>query len=101
MNFKNLLLVSIIYLTLLNCSYSGGDDLIDVETPDLNTPITYNNDVKLIIDNNCIFCHSDPPVNGAPIPLIMFNEVKNAVQNNNLINLISRQAGESLFYAFN
>ena len=95
MNFKNLLFISIICLPLLNCTFNGGDDFIEVEIPDPDTPVTYNNDIKIIIDNNCIVCHNNPPVNGAPISLTTFSDVRNAVQNNNLINRISRQEGES------
>ena len=42
-------------------------------------------------NNNCINCHSMPPQNGAPMSLISYQNVKNAVQNRGLIQLISTQ----------
>nr|WP_321233124.1 hypothetical protein [uncultured Psychroserpens sp.] len=72
---------------LLNCSNVSEEDLID-STP-LPSTITYNDNVKSIIDTNCTGCHSDPPINGAPIPLVTFENVKNAIENNGLISRIS------------
>jgi len=71
---------------LLNCANDSEEDLID-STP-LPGLVTYVDDVKLIIDNNCINCHSDPPVNSAPISLVNYTQVKDAVQNHNLIGRI-------------
>jgi hypothetical protein len=51
--------------------------------------VTYEDNIKTIIDNNCITCHSNPPVNGAPISLTTYIEVSNAIDNNNLIGRIS------------
>ncbi len=83
-----------ILLTLLNsCTNASENDLIE-EQP-VTQIATYNNDVKTIIDNNCTGCHNDPPVAGAPMPLLTFGQVREAVQNRDLINRISRQAGES------
>ncbi|NMH86658.1 hypothetical protein [Flavivirga algicola] len=88
--FLLLIFQSIIFSSCTNVSE---EDLIAKEPQPTIT--TYNDDVKTIIDNNCIVCHANPPVNGAPISLTTFNDVKNAVTNSNLINRISRQAGES------
>ncbi|WP_418602968.1 hypothetical protein [Hwangdonia sp.] len=77
---------------LLGCSHTSTDDLTD--TQPLPTLVTYNN-IKSTINNNCIFCHSNPPVNGAPISLTTYNEVKNAVQINGLVGRISKQVGEA------
>ncbi len=74
-----------------SCANDSEDDLIDqIPTPQL---VTYNNNIKSIIDNNCISCHSDPPVNGAPISLVNYDAVKNNVSS--IINRISKQEGES------
>ena len=72
-----------------NCSYVSEDDLID--TTPLPETITYQDNVKTIIDNNCISCHSNPPINGAPISLTTYNDVKNAIENNGLISRISSE----------
>jgi uncharacterized membrane protein len=51
-------------------------------------------DVKTIFENNCLFCHGATPSNGAPMSLTNYNLVKDAVQNRNLLNRISRQQGD-------
>ncbi|MDO5977693.1 hypothetical protein [Flavivirga spongiicola] len=88
-----LLLLTFILIVFSSCTNVSEDDLI-IKTPQ---PVltTYNDGVKTIIDNNCIACHANPPINGAPISLTTFSDVKNAVMNSNLIDRISRQAGES------
>ncbi|WP_323787959.1 hypothetical protein [Psychroserpens sp.] len=77
----------IVLLLSYSCSYVSEADLIDA-TPIIET-ITYTEHVKPIIDNNCIVCHNNPPINGAPISLTTFNDVKNAIDNNGLITRIS------------
>lgn len=90
---KIILLTTIATFTFLtNCTSVSEDDLIE-EQP-VPTTVTYNKDIKPIIDNNCIFCHAPPPVNGAPNALINYTQVKNAVENSNLINRVSSQAGQ-------
>ena len=87
MKLRNLTYVLLTAL-LFNCSYHNEDDLVD-DDPVVEEFVTYEGQVKSIIDTNCIACHSNPPVNGAPIPLTTFTEVKNAVENNGLISRIS------------
>ncbi len=91
---KILYTLSFLALTIFSCSNNSEDDLIDtpVALPE-GQKVTYTADVKSIIDNNCIFCHNDPPVNGAPTSLITFENVSN--QANSVLNRISRQAGEN------
>lgn len=90
---KTFILTVILSFTFLRCTNTSTDDLIDAQQ--LPSLVTYTEDVKTIIDNNCIFCHSNPPVNGAPISLTTYNEVKNAIQNNSLLDRISKQTGEA------
>ena len=74
-----------------SCTNDSEDDLIEqMQAPQL---VTYTNSVKTIIDNNCISCHANMPVNGAPFSLIEYNDVKNNIVS--IINRISRQEGES------
>ncbi|WP_136668700.1 hypothetical protein [Flavobacterium sp. H122] len=65
---------------------------------DLTNPVpekaTYSKDVKSIIDNNCIICHTAPPKNGAPMPLNSKLSVQDAIINKGLINRISLQQGD-------
>jgi len=70
-----------------SCANDSEDDLID--SVPIDELVTYNANVKTIIDNNCIGCHSNPPVNGAPMALVTFEDVKDAVENRGLINRIS------------
>ncbi|MEO1031136.1 MAG: hypothetical protein AAFX55_07010 [Bacteroidota bacterium] len=70
-----------------SCSYNNEDDLTeDIIIEDV---VTYDDNIKAIIDTNCILCHSNPPVNGAPMPLTTFENVRDAVENRDLIERIS------------
>lgn len=72
---------------LYGCTNANEYDLINQsELPQL---VTYIDDVRPIIDNNCIICHSNPTTDGAPMPLISYENVKEAVQNRGLINRVS------------
>ncbi|GEP52040.1 hypothetical protein FNO01nite_27120 [Flavobacterium noncentrifugens] len=76
------------------CSNDSPDDL-GVEAILTDTPITYNANVKAIIDNNCISCHSTIPQNGAPMSLATFEDVKSAIELRGLIERISKDNGQS------
>jgi len=85
--------VSIITLfSIISCTNHSESDLLE-PIPEVDL-ITYNEHVKTIIDNNCIFCHGNPPTNGAPNSLITYDNVKSALENANLISRISVLAGE-------
>jgi len=91
---KKIFLVLSICFAMLSCTNDSEDDLIDT-TPIPDT-VTYVDNVKSIIDNNCIRCHSDPPVNGAPMSLMLYNDVKNAVLNRDLIGRITGTSSGNL-----
>ena len=75
-------------LTVVSCENDSEQDLIEVTI----IPIaTYENSVKTIIDNNCIICHNDPPINNAPMPLLTFDQVTDAVINDGLLNRVSTE----------
>ncbi|QOD61773.1 hypothetical protein H9I45_04820 [Polaribacter haliotis] len=76
----------IILLAFSNCSNSSTEDLIEPEKP-TDTSITYNKDVKKIIDQSCATsgCHNTSGNSGGLI-LENFNQVKTAVLNRGLIN---------------
>lgn len=83
--------LSILFL-LSSCAYDSASDLID------STPInqvTYSQNIKSIIDNNCIACHGTTTTNGAPMSLTTYENVKDAVLNRGLIDRISREEGVS------
>lgn len=75
-----------------NCTSVSEEDLID------NTPlpvfVTYDDDIKDIFVNNCNYCHSDPPRNGASTPLMTYQNAVDGMNNNNLLSRISAQPGE-------
>lgn len=85
---KKTLLLSLSAVFLWSCSDNSPDDLIDA-TP--VNEVTYQAHVKPIIDNNCISCHAEPPISGAPISLTTYDQVKTAVESHGLINRISKE----------
>ncbi len=88
---RTYLLYMFIATFAMSCSYVNESDLTeDIEVEGF---VTYEANVKPIIDTNCIFCHDTPPVNGAPMSLITYDEVVEAVENRNLIGRISAMDG--------
>lgn len=82
----------LVFIIFMACDNASEDDL--TEPIIIDTSVTYEANVKSIIDNNCIICHNNPPVNGASVPLLTYNDVKTAVESINLISRISAQAGD-------
>ena len=78
-------------MILFSCSNNSEEDLIIKD--DSITKKTYTNNVKAIIDANCISCHAATPQFGAPMPLINYAQVKDAVLNRDLLDRISRAVG--------
>lgn len=87
---SNIILLVSVFALLTACSSNSESDLIDNNVP---STITYTNSIKSIMDTNCISCHGTNPSNGASISLTTYQNVKNAVQNNGLIDRISRAQG--------
>jgi mono/diheme cytochrome c family protein len=81
------LLTSFILLLIVSSSCSSdSDDDNPIVNPD--TEVTYTKTIKAIMDNNCNNCHGSTTSNGAPMSLTTFTEVKNAVENRNLISAV-------------
>lgn len=85
-------------LFMISCSNSSESDLIpdsnnSNNNNNNNTTITYTNTIQSVITANCITCHGSTPTNGAFVSLTTYSQVKSAVQNNGLIDLISRPQG--------
>jgi hypothetical protein len=91
--YKSIFLPVFTSFLLLSCTNDSTRDLIAV---DLNETITYNEHIKPIIDANCISCHNQPPINGAPMSLLTYQEVKLATQEMELISRVSLPEGNSL-----
>lgn len=99
---KKVIAFTILLAALTSCSDS--DTFQDIETPPTTpttptnptnpaTTLTYNKDVKSIIDANCISCHSSGR-SAAFRPLTTFAEVKTAIENAGLLNRIQLQNGQ-------
>ncbi|WP_152538461.1 hypothetical protein [Aquimarina macrocephali] len=69
--------ILILFITFLLISCKKDDDgTLPITSPNPNKTTTYNNDVKTIIDDQCLRCHTIPLANGAPFALRNFKEVK-------------------------
>lgn len=90
-SIKLIILVPFSFL-LNSCT---NDSLSDLTTVDDIESATYTQNVKSIIDNNCIVCHGSTPANGAPMSLTTYEKVKEAVVNRGLLDRISRAEGTS------
>ena len=86
---KLLITLTLTSVFITSCSSNSTDDLVGP----IPVNVTYENDVKEIIESNCISCHQEPPINGAPMSLADFESVKQAVLSRGLIDRISRDQG--------
>lgn len=93
MNSKTIFIALSFSSLILGCTNDNPSTLMD------NTPMvgltTYNQNVKFIIDNNCVVCHATVPKNGAPMSLVTYEQVKQAVLNRGLLTRISLENGNS------
>ncbi len=99
---RKLMLISCILALVTSCTNDSEDDLIAIEeqaaddgqdgedTPS-GTAVTYDNTIAGIVNASCLGCHSDPPRNGAPFPLVNFSQVR--ARANGILSAISRQSG--------
>lgn len=80
MNSKKIIFLLSFSLILFNCSSDSNDDLNDddnmVPVPET---ITYDGQIKSIINNNCTQCHGSTLANGAPFSLTTFADVSGRV----------------------
>ena len=85
---KKIIYISGLVLLVASCESNTYEEISD------NTPITnvvkYESDVKAIIENNCISCHSATN----SIPFTNYNQV--AAKIDNIINRIQRPSGDPL-----
>jgi hypothetical protein len=89
---SNSILLFSAFALLTSCTNDSESDLIDNNIP---STITYTNSIKSTMDNNCISCHGTHPTNGASISLTTYQNVKDAVLNEGLIDMISKSQGDS------
>jgi len=77
MKIKSVLLITVLVL-FFSCTDDKESDLIEeiiIET------VTYTDNVKTIIDNNCIVCHNSGVNPIAPFPLETYTEVMEKAEN--------------------
>ena len=94
MKKKSIKSITLAFFSLLLNSCTN-DSLSDLTAVDDIESATYTQNVKSIIDNNCIVCHGSTPTNGAPMSLTTYTFVKQAVINRGLLDRISRAEGTS------
>lgn len=80
------------FFWVMGCANDSTNDLILPPNAPLSQP-TYTNNVAAVINNNCIGCHAATPINNAPMPLVTYEQVKQAVQERGLLDRISRPQG--------
>jgi hypothetical protein len=88
---KNLVSLIGIAVLFFGCDNNSTDDLIDATIVE---NATYTEHIKPIIDFNCTGCHATVPQGGAPMPLVSYDHVKEAVLQRGLLNRISRAQGQ-------
>ncbi|MEO8535500.1 MAG: hypothetical protein ABI441_17215 [Flavobacterium sp.] len=93
MNLKTIFVFLSFTTFLTSCTNDNSGTLMD--TPPITGLATYNQNVKSIIDNNCIVCHAAVPKNNAPMSLVTYDQVRNAVLNRGLLTRISLENGDS------
>ena len=89
--FKKNKILLCFFIVAVSCNNNSEDDL--TIPSNTNLTVTYTNSVKSIIDNNCVSCHGNTSPNGG-LSLTNYNQVKNAMLNNGLVDRISRLSGD-------
>jgi uncharacterized membrane protein len=92
MNAKTLFVALSLSTIFVGCTDDNPTTLMD-DTPPMVGLTTYNQNVKSIIDNNCVVCHATVPKNGAPMSLVTYDQVKQAVMSRGLLTRISLENG--------
>jgi len=89
---KKFIYIPFLALALYSCDTHTYED---IEVPVIvNGNVTYTGQIKTIIDANCTSCHATGSIAGFR-PLTNYAEVKDAVQNSDLLDRIQRQNGEN------
>ena len=91
MKFKYYLVFAGIGFLSVGCN---NDSISDLTEPETIENVTYTNNIKSIIDNNCIRCHKSPPENAAPMSMASYALLKDAIINRPLIFKISKNDGD-------
>ena len=77
---KTILILALGSYLIFGCTNASYEDLhVHDEEENNGQPLTYVDDIKSIIDNNCTSCHGNPPTQGAPTSFTTYTEVKNNI----------------------
>lgn len=88
-NTIKLTVVVLSFVALINCETKTFEDIS--ENAPLPEMVTYNKDVKMIIQNNCVVCHSS--TGSVPyFPLTDYTAAKNAIDH--VLDRIQRASGD-------
>ncbi|WP_299000348.1 hypothetical protein ACOKFD_17890 [Flagellimonas sp. S174] len=90
----------LVSLLVFSCANDSESDLLDpipesvddVNDDEIVDAVTFTTDIQPIIVNNCQGCHSSPPRNGAPFPLVTFQQVSS--RNGGVLRTVSLQTGQ-------
>ncbi len=77
------LLASTAFLYNCNKDDDSPEEMMEAEAP------TYTANIEIIMSNNCTTCHASTPTNGAPMSLVTYNQVVDAVNTRNLVSRIN------------
>ena len=98
MKTNKLITLLLIAFSICGCSYDSESDLIDTpdeqeqqQEEDPNILITYDDDIRPIMQGSCVSCHGNPPTNGAPFSLVNFSQVSQRA--NLILSAMDRQSG--------
>ncbi|WP_438712489.1 c-type cytochrome [Aquimarina muelleri] len=85
--------ILLLFITILSVSCSSSDENSESDpaptNPNPNKITTYNADVKSIIDNQCISCHTIPLAEGAPFAMRNYAETINGVNRDLVLRIKS------------
>ncbi|HET8838087.1 MAG TPA: hypothetical protein VFM82_03745 [Flavobacteriaceae bacterium] len=82
--------LAFLFTLIIGCTSVSTEDLV---APIPIDEITYTTNIQPIVANNCVLCHSNPPENGAPMPLTSYEFVKDAMETRGLLDRIQRSEG--------
>lgn len=83
---KTCISIGTLALLLCSCTSVSEEDLID---PPVASVLTFQDDILPITSDICAQCHTDPPINGAPMPLVTYENIVDAIENRGLLNRIN------------
>lgn len=97
MKRRKLVMIVLFAFAIWSCTNDSEADLIGIDEEQVDdeegTIITYESEIKSIIDSGCVGCHNNPPINGAPFSLVNYQQV--STRANSILNAMSRQSGSS------